>query len=193
MSAPAPRPLVKLTAPTALGLCKGLEVPDGLRALVESDAPAAVLFARLDDPDLRPFALDLLARALPKREAVWWACLAARLVPAAGPAAKALEAAEAWVFRPNETERRACFPPAEADAFTHPASWAAMGAYWSGGSITPPELQAVPPAAHLTGVAVAAAAKLAIAGLPAAQRAGGMKRLVEQGLDIAAGGNGRVA
>src|SRR5690606_25846941 len=118
-------------------------------------------------------AIAFLARALPKREAVWWACMCARVTapPAeeaaspegdvAGPAAagrgpaRALAAAEAWVYKPSEENRRECEAAAHAAQFDSPESWAAIAAFWSGGSVAPPGGPVVPPGEDLAPRAVA--------------------------------------
>ena len=113
----------------------------------------------LVERQLHADAVQFLAHALPKREAVWWACLCAR--PVLGPepppaAAAALEAARAWVIDPRDEKRRATFPAAEAAEIGTPAGCAAAAAYFSGGSLAPANLPAVAPAEHLTAHLVAA-------------------------------------
>lgn len=148
---------------------------------------------RLLAADLLEDAVKLMAHALPKREAVWWACLAARpLVDDATPAVRAaLEAAEAWVYRPSEETRRAAMDKAAASGFRHPAAWAAMGAFWSGGSMAPPDLPAVPPAEHFTALAVAGALGLAAVMKEPAQAQAKRRLFIDQAIDIANGGSGR--
>lgn len=141
-------------------------------------------------------AVRFLARALPKREATWWACLAARRALGENPKAEllqALAAAERWVYTPTEENRRLCLAAAEATGFASPASWAAMAAFWSAGSMAPPDVPAVPPAEHLTGKAVAGAVLLS-AVLEQPHLAADKYRLfLAQGIDIACGGDGRQA
>ena len=171
----------ELEPPAAAVLCGGSGVEAGLRALIA---------AGLDEA-----AAAALAQALPKREAVWWACLAARDGLADSPDAAAeepiLAAAEAWVLRPEDGRRRAAMAGAEAAGFTTPAAWCAAAAFWSGGSISAPDLPEVLAEERLTGVAVACAVAMVRArGAPTEMAARG-RRLLRQGLDIAAGGSGR--
>ena len=176
----------------------GLTLSDDAAPLVKAGAggtPAA-LAAALVAADLPVDAIRLLAMALPRREAAWWACLAAReaLSAAANPAAEtvALTAAENWVFKPSEENRRACFAPAQALEFATPAAYAALAVYWSGGSLAPPDAPVVvPPGDALTGTAAAAAALLAAAREPAAVKAH-YQTLLRQAVDIANGGSGRL-
>ncbi len=65
-------------------------------------------------------ATQLLAYALPKREAVWWACMCvAHTAPPDLPEPDRLAraAAEQWVRQPNDKNRRAAMKQAEATTF----------------------------------------------------------------------------
>ena len=120
--------------------------------LVDGMAPRPYLDA-LIERGLHVDAVRFLTSALPKREAVWWACLCAAEVlgPEPPPAvAAALEAARAWVIDPNDEKRRAAFPAAEAADIGTPAGCAAAAAYFSGGSLAPVNLPEVPPPEHIT-------------------------------------------
>jgi hypothetical protein len=111
-----------------------------------------------------PDAIRLVAQSLPKRQAVWWACLCVRKVAGASPAdgtLAALGAAEAWVIDPSEENRRAALPAAEAAGYGTAAGCAAAAAFWSGGSLAPPNLPAVPPGEHLSAHGAASAVMLA--------------------------------
>lgn len=156
------------------------EVPEALMALDRS--------GRSQD------ALRLVAHALPRLEAVWWACMCTRGVPARGatePAAS-LVAAEAWVRRPGEAERRAAFAVAERGGFSSAEDWAALGAFWSGGSIAPAGLPPVEPAEHLGGVAVTSAVIMAALRHSPERTPARMQRFLAAARDIAGGGAGRL-
>jgi hypothetical protein len=120
----------------------------------------AVLFDRGHFTD----AVKFLSHALPKREAIRWACLCAREVVGAetpAPEVRALEAAERWVRVPSEEYRRAAMTAMETAGLGSPGGCAAFGAFVSGGSLAPPDVPAVPPADHLTAHAVSGAVILA--------------------------------
>lgn len=136
-------------------------------------------------------AIHFLAHALPKREAVWWACLCCRQGCVDPPELdlSALQAAEKWVIDPSEDHRRAAMRAAETAEFSTAAACAAVAAFWSEGSMAPPELPAVPPGEQLTGHGAAGAVLLAaVASEPekAAEKHGAFLQL---GLDIAMGIN----
>jgi len=141
-------------------------------------------------------AARLAAHALRRREAVWWACQCAlhTAPPDLPPADRAArEAAEEWVRKQTDELRRQAMAQAQAGSFATPEAWAAVAAFWSGGSMAPPDQPAVPPAAHLTGTAVAGAVALAaVRGRPERQKAR-LSRFLESAREIASGGAGRLA
>ena len=141
-------------------------------------------------------AARLAAHALRRREAVWWACQCAlhTAPPDLPPADRAArEAAEEWVRKQTDELRRQAMAQAQAGSFATPEAWAAVAAFWSGGSMAPPNQPAVPPAAHLTGTAVAGAVALAaVRGRPERQRAR-LSRFLDSAREIARGGAGRLA
>src|SRR5262249_12641107 len=103
-------------------------------------------------------AAHFAAFTLPRRLAVWWACLCVRVaLPAHAPPAamNALRAAERWVVQPGEDRRRAALAAAEEAEFGTAAGCCAAAAFWSGGSIAPPQSPIVPPPEHLLPSAVA--------------------------------------
>lgn len=172
-----------------------LELDTEGRSLLHGAADAATALERLEAAGLMIEALRLLAHALPKREAVWWACMCARAVPdptTRAEDAAALEAAESWVRRPEEPARRAAMAAAERAAFRSTEAWAAVGAFWSGGSMAPEGQPVVPPAEHLTGVAIAGAVVLATVRTAPERAAARYPRFLASARDIGAGGAGRL-
>jgi hypothetical protein len=185
----------KIKAPTAAEAGRGAQLSPEATALMAPDASVAAYLDALMAAGLQRDAVALMAQALPKREAVWWACLAARTLVAADtapPVIGALDAAEAWVFQPTDERRRAAMERAQATKFDHPGVWAAVGAFWSGGSMAPPNLPAVPPADHLTGVAVGGAVTLAAVTREPERAPEKFDLFLRQAIDIARGGNGRL-
>ena len=140
-------------------------------------------------------ATRVFAHALPKREAVWWACMCATHTSPAGIAEgdrKARELSEAWVRQQSDDIRRAAMETAKRAGFQSPEAWAAVAAFWSGDSLTPLNTPPVPPPAHLTGVAVAGAVALAsVRGAPNRQQQR-LALFLQSAHDIATGGHGRL-
>jgi hypothetical protein len=152
----------------------------------------------LDRLEAAGFVLEatrLLAHALPKREAVWWAAMCVtHTEPPELPQADrvAREAAQEWVRQQNDKSRRIAWDRAQESGCTSPEAWTAVAAFWSGDSMSPEGQPAIPPAPHLTGTAVAGAVALAaVRGDPTRQQAR-LRRFLESGRNIAAGGPGRL-
>ena len=73
----------------------------------------------------------------------------------------ALVAAEKWSKEPTEEHRRNAERAAEQTKYKDPSGWIALAAFWSGGSLAPPDQPEVAPAAHLTAKAITGALMLA--------------------------------
>lgn len=186
-------PLVRVRANVAAELLKHFELSEEAAAIADQAAPPARFIEAMTRAGFFNDAVKFLAHGLPKREAVWWACLAARHALPAAPDPDheaAVVAAEAWAARPTEEHRVIARQLAEKTAFKTAASWAATAAWWSAGSMAEPGQPEVPPPPYLYAQAVASAICLA-AVLPdpinADQR---YQRYLSQGLDLAQGGRG---
>lgn len=159
---PAARPTAELVAP--------LPLTDPAKALLAPDVSVRQFLDKLTAAGLTVDALRVLALALPKPEAVWWACVCVRKAvprPWRVAAEDAIDAAEKWVTDPSDANRRACGVVAEAAGWDTAAGCAAGAAWLSGGSLSPPKLPPVQPREDLTGQTVAGALMLAAAADPA--------------------------
>ena len=97
--------LIKIQALTADELLNEFELtePEAEKVLVRDTAPQ-ISIEHLIKSEYYADAIKLLAHGLPKREAVWWACLAARkaLTPDTDEDnINALLAMETWARKPN--------------------------------------------------------------------------------------------
>jgi hypothetical protein len=188
-------PKLKIKAAAAQEVCALYEVSLEAQRHLAAKMPPLDFVAALTAARLLRDAVDFLAHALPKREAVWWSGLCAReVLPQNAPPKlmAAVQAAEAWVYRPTEENRRKAQQSAKAIAESHPAQWAAMGAFWSGGSMAPPNGPEVKPPEQATARAVAGAIVMAATGDPV-QADERFARFLNYGIDIANGGTGRPA
>ncbi len=161
--------------------------------LVENISPGDYL-QRLIDADLMPDAIRFLARALPKREGTWWACLSARstIDESSKPEEiKTLELAEQWVFKPTDEHRHAAHDAAQPLENDSPVYWSAMATFWSGGSLAPPDVAAVEPADHICGMAVAGAVTLAGLNENPSESKKSYDLFFKQGIAIANGDNAK--
>ena len=187
--------LKKITVANAKEICALATAGGFALAAPEGASPAQYLNSLLGAKDLNS-AMQFLAFALPAREAVWWACLAARdqlRVPVPEPLLAAVAAAEAWVRKPSEEQRRAAFACAQATDMKSPAAWAAVAAFWSGGSLAPENLPEVPAPPHLLGSAVVSAIMLAAVGSDPKLADQKRAQYVRAAIDIANGGTGRIS
>jgi hypothetical protein len=179
-----------VTARTAGEICKRFPLGDEARALLRDEhTPRDFLDVLLVQGSYQE-AVSFLAHALPKREAVWWACLCVRQVMGTNPAAAvaaALQTAENWAAEPSEDRRRATMTAAEAVGLGTPAGCAAAAAFWSGGSMGPSHLPVIAPAEHLTGQGVAGAILLAAVLTEPEKAAEKHRAFIELGMAVAGG------
>ena len=111
----------------------------------------------LSKREMFPEAIRFLAFSLPRRECDWWAWVCARKASGADPAPPvkaALEATERWIVQPTDDHRRAAMESAQAADVGTPAGCAALAAFFTGGSLAPPNVPAVPPGEFMTAKAV---------------------------------------
>lgn len=134
-------------------------------------------------------AVSVLAQALSRQAAAWWACRAARL-EAGGPGATeiaALEAAEEWVRAPAQSKAYAAQEAAEQVGYAAPAGCAALAAFLAGDSMAPAHLDPLPPLPYLAGLAAAGAVRLAAERRSPVEAESRLRALLETGFAIAAG------
>jgi hypothetical protein len=150
---------------------------------------------RLETGGFAAEAVRVLAHALPRREGVWWACMcAANTTPAdiAEPDRQARETAELWVRQQKDEQRREAMTHAEAGEFRSPESWAGVAAFWSGDSMSPVGMPPVAPPPHAAGGAITGAVALSAIRGDLKRQPARLKRFLESGRNIAAGGPGRM-
>ncbi len=149
--------------PTALEIAEHLQMSDDVKEVAASVKTGPELVARLSAKGQFAKAVRVQAHLLPKRQAVWWGvhCVeefAEQLQP---QERTAFDAARIWVADPTETHRRRCEAAAGRTKYDGPGSWLAMAAFWSGGSLTAPDMPAVSPDEKLTGQGVTSSLMIA--------------------------------
>lgn len=156
---------IQTTVPkTAAEVCQRFNPSDETKSLLREGVTPREFLNTLIEKQHFQDACRFLSHSIPKREAVWWACLCGRLVNGANPppeVAAAQQAAEKWVVETSEENRRAAMPAAEAAQFKTVAGCAALAAFFSGGSLAPPNVPVVPPGEWLTSQVVAGAVMIA--------------------------------
>lgn len=155
-----------------------------------TDDDPLVFMTGLIDAGAAEDALGFASYVLPRREAVWWGCQCLRAMGAIRDDAgrEVLTAAEAWVRNPEEDKRRAALDLAQACSFREPATWLALAAGWSGGSMVAAEFDRVPPPPHLTARAIRSALTLSLGTVDQTLRPEWAKRCAISAVRFAAGG-----
>ena len=166
----------------------GQEAPEG----DDVGLPPADYYAVLIAQNRLSEAANFLGQALPRLEAVAWAArVVNRLREEAGLSprergsqeALAVKAALLWVQDPSETRRRNAYDAAERCDPRRAERLAALAAFYSGGSITPSNVEALPAPRDAAGRFAAGAVLVASAG-----KADALKGCLEEGVKIAAHG-----
>jgi hypothetical protein len=184
MSSSTPRPQAG-----AEEIASRFETSAEAKAVLTPGIGASEFVTALVEKELWSDAVGFVGQWLDKRGAVSWACLASREALGEAPPPKeraALEAAEKWLAAPDEPSRRACEAAAEALGYRSAPAMAAAAAFWSGGSLSGPDLPKVSPAETLGGKGAAASVLMAgAAGAPDVP--GRLRELIWLGVDIAEG------
>ncbi len=137
---------------------------------------------------LFPDAVRFVAHALPKREAVWWAWVCARRSSGDAPPPvikAALEATERWIAQPTDELRRAAMDAAQKATLGTAAGCAGLAAFFSGGSLGPPNVAPIPPGDFLTAKAVTGAILSAAVSKEPEKAPEKFRAFVAQGLEVA--------
>ncbi|MHC4557347.1 MAG: DUF6931 family protein [Planctomycetota bacterium] len=185
-------PFIMISGRTVPEICGDFELQEEAKAHLNGDPAPHEFVDRLIRADLYADATRFLTYGLPKRQAVWWSCLCVRSVSACYGdqiSAEVLQAAEAWVKDPVETNRKAALLAGGKHNFempSAPAAWTAMAAGWSGGvpSAGEEDMPALPE--HLTAHAASGAMLLA-ATIEPDQAKEMYRKFLETGVQIAQG------
>ncbi len=181
-----------MSTPTAADVCKHFELSAAARGLLQPETKPRPFLETLIEKKLNDDAVMLMAHAMPKREAIWWACQCVRLTAGdklSPQSAELLTAAEAWVASPTDELRRKAFEKAEAANFDPPAGFLGMAVFFSSGSLSLPNLPPVPPKDHLSAGMVGNAVKVAAIAQGGEKAAEFQPRFFALGFDVAAGKN----
>ena len=157
-----------------------------------ASAPVEVVLRELEGKGALVDMMRLLAVALPARERVWWACLAARDMVAPGAKVPAtLASAEAWVFKPGEENRAAARDAVQHAGMDDEFKHCAMAVQFHDGTLGPGDMAQHPAPPGGAEVAAFAMAVTAIVRTGKTLEVGA-GLMIDRALDIARGGSGRV-
>jgi hypothetical protein len=156
---------------------------DGMRSL-------DFVRALVGKKDWQP-AVSFCAYLLPRRVAVAWACRSIRRMVGAlrSDEDRMLGFAEDWVQEPEEPRRRKALASGTVGDTRSPASWVALAAGWSGGSVVPDEMGYVPADPEQTAKAVRVAFFIALSKLEGDAKHRVMTACLEDGIKLASGGS----
>ena len=186
--------LSRVKAQSAGDLLQHFELSEEGESVAVIDAAPMKVINNLVAAESYHDAVTMLAHALPKREAVWWACLAAKKTMDTGTELNvaAASAAELWVREPTEPNRQVAKKLGERAKNKTAAGWAATAASWCAGSMVDEGDMMVAPPDYLYAHAVAASVTLAAVAAGPELMADSYQLFIRQGFDLANGGTGQV-
>lgn len=169
----------------------------GMKLQTELEGPASALvpdvMAELEDKKAIFDQILMMAIALPKREATWWGCLAARdlVGPEDEAAPRCLTTAEAWVFKPTDENREAVRVAMELADADDDTSLIALAAYYADGTMGVGDLAQTPaPPAAVPAAVMGINMKSLDKHVDEMDAHGTL--LIDRALDIARGGSGNI-
>jgi hypothetical protein len=184
----ADAPVVLRTGKTFAQVCDAAELGEEALALrAPGQAPRAYAEALIAAESYAD-AVRLLAHALPRREAVWWAWVCAKRAAGETPPPEVgalLEATRIWIAEPTDAHRRGVFAQAEAVGFDTPAGCAGLAAFFSGNSLAPPDRDPVPPGEFMAAKAITGSVVLAAVLTEPERAAEKFREYLEQGMLVA--------
>lgn len=174
---------------TALAVMNRFELAKEIPFAPEEGESPADFVTKLANSDEPNHCLLFMSYALEKRSAVWWLTRCVQEVESIldDNDREMLSLAEQWVAAPSDANRRKAMESAEALEMSTPAAWAGVGAFWSGGSMAPPEAPAVEPADNLAGKAISGGAIMASVFHAPEKALDKQKSFTQLGVDVAAG------
>ena len=178
-------PVAKLLSMTNTRLQTPIQSP--VAALAEE------VLNELDGKEAMLDVIRLLSIVLPPRERVWWACLAARdyIGPKSENDPKPLTTSEAWVFNPSDENREAARNSIDEAYIDDETVNCALSVLYFDGTLGPADLAQFPAPA---GASETYAFVMNVVALDKNsdrfEEYGQM--LIDRGVDIARGGNGRM-
>lgn len=149
-------------------LLESAELSDEATGLFHAELTPEQYVAKLSEVDLFPDALKYLAHTLAGRASIAWSlsCLRSLQPNPNRREQEALTAIETWLADPSDANRRTAQFASENANLATPAGCLAMAAFFTEGSIAPPERDHVPVPPHVAQKLAAAAVILAVVQQP---------------------------
>ena len=177
-------PAAKLLAQANIKLDTPLNAP--------ASASVEAVLIELDGEGANVDVLRLLSVALPPRERVWWACLAARDIVGVDVENEtpSLQAAEAWVFRPSDEARNVAIDSMEHADKDDVTVHCAMAVMYCDGTLGTGDMAQIP--APPGGSSIAAfAMNIEAISTRSDDFDTYIQELIDRAVDIGRGGNGK--
>lgn len=189
ISAPKVAATPAFSEPTAKSVVDRFQIADQLAQAPGDDESTADFAIRLANGEEPNHCVTFMAYALEKRTAVWWLTQCIEQVESIldDHDRLMLQLAEKWVQDPSDANRRQAMAHAEKLEMSTPSCWAGVGAFWSGGSMAPPDAPVVEPKDNLAGKAISGGAILASVFRKPEHAFEKQKSFIQIGVDIAEG------
>ncbi len=175
---------------TAAEVAGQFDLSDDARKLLGPHPTSDAFLAALIQNKLYPDGLRFVAYMLPRREAIWWACLCLWQLYRTEPGRKTSEVFQRvvrWVQEPDEENRRGAYAAGRAAGVTTPEGGLAAAVFFSGGSISLPDCPEVEPGPLATAQNVASAVVLASLKVKAPKISEYQRRFLALATDVARG------
>ncbi len=175
--------IVPIPTQLAIRICENLGLSDAAVELLDETTEVLPFIDRLCSENLLLDALRVIAASLSKQKALWWAadCVEASCSDRIEAQLGLILLIRKWVQEPTDENRQNALHAAEMTDSKLPASWLGHAASWSGASLAPPGLPAVPPAKHLNVQGIMAALLLAAVYIDPARSAEQYRKFIELG------------
>lgn len=155
-------------------------------------ATVAVVLGELEKAEAYVDMIRLLSVSLPSRECVWWACIAGKDIMAReGSTSECLSAAEAWVFKPTNENRKRLHLVLENESGNDPAVLAATAAFYAPGTMGLGDMEEQPAPPGIVASCTFGINLLTIKLGPDPDTR--FKLIIDRALDIARGGSGNLS
>lgn len=139
----------------AVEVCALFKVPAPALRLLEDDPTVGIALGRFVAEGHLAEARRMVAHAMERRDAVWWAYLcameAARHHPFTPDQLAGLDRVLAWLVNPGDAYRRACRESIKACGSTSIPGILCMAVWLSGGSVSPYPKRHIEPKPHVCG------------------------------------------
>jgi hypothetical protein len=145
---------------TTAEICKAFPLSANAQQAIDSAATPKQAISVFLEKQLLTDAIQFIAHALPKRQAVWWAtkCVRQTSENPTPEAAAALAATEKWIAEPTEEHRKAAMEAGNKADLGTPAGCTGLAAFYSSGVPSDPKSEFMTAKASAASVLMAALA-----------------------------------